>query len=130
MLSTSQRFTDVFRNAESLPLDEDSKYILFSDCHRGENDWVDDFAPNQNLLFYALTHYFEKGYTYIEVGDGEELWKNRSFERVRQAYSHIYWLMGKFHEQKRLYLLWGNHNMDWQDPKAVKANLYWYFDDR
>jgi UDP-2,3-diacylglucosamine pyrophosphatase LpxH len=128
--STSSRLSEVFSTAKEIHLHKDSKIILFSDCHRGVNDWTDDFAPNQQIFFHALGQYFDQGFTYIEVGDGEELWENRSFDDIRQTYSHIYWLMSKFHQANRLHFLWGNHNLDWEDPKNVEKKLYAYYNER
>jgi UDP-2,3-diacylglucosamine pyrophosphatase LpxH len=129
MSAITEGLTRVFQSAPSLPLDETSKYILFSDCHRGDNSWADDFAPNQMLLFHALNTYYQQGFTYIEVGDGDELWENSEFEAVRYAHSHIYWLMAQFYREQRLHLIWGNHNNQLGDPQWVEANLQQYFDE-
>jgi UDP-2,3-diacylglucosamine pyrophosphatase LpxH len=130
MSAMSDALTRVHTSAKTLPLDDTSRYILFSDCHRGDNGWADDFAPNQMLLFHALTYYLANGFTYIEVGDGDELWENLSFETIRGAHSHIYWLMSKFYENNRLYLMWGNHNYIWRDRANVEKHLYHYIDER
>jgi hypothetical protein len=57
------------------------------------------------FFFHALNFYFDKGFTYIEIGDGEELWENRYFEDIRKAHSHIYWKLSQFYEDHRLYAL-------------------------
>jgi UDP-2,3-diacylglucosamine pyrophosphatase LpxH len=129
-MSTSKRLTKVFESAKKITFDDTSKFIFFSDCHRGDNSWADDFAHNQTLLFYALQHYYARGFTYIEVGDGDELWENKRFKDIRQAHSHVFWLMSKFHQEKRLHLIWGNHDIEHQDPQKVKENLHQYYDDR
>jgi hypothetical protein len=74
----------VFAGARRQPIlfDDSSKFIFFSDCHRGDNSWADNFSPNQLLMFHALTYYYDQGYTYIEVGDGDELWENRDFRTI------------------------------------------------
>jgi len=77
-LSTAKRLTEVFEMAEEVPFDDSSKIVLFSDCHRGDNGWADDFAHNQSLFFFALEHYYAQGFTYIEIGDGDELYENKS----------------------------------------------------
>jgi len=129
-MSTSKRLTEVFKSAKEVPFDDSSKFIFFSDCHRGDNSWADDFAHNQNLFFHALNHYYNEGFTYIEIGDGDELWENKRFADIRKAYSHIFWLMSKFHQNNMLYLIWGNHNRKWKNPKNVKKHLYYYNDER
>ncbi len=131
MPSTFRRLTEVFLHAPLISFDEGDKFICFSDCHRGDNGWADDFAHNQTLFFYALhDYYYERDFTYIELGDGDELWENQSFEVVRRAHSHIYWLLQKFYEEGRLYLIFGNHNIRWKYPSQVARHLHVIFDER
>lgn len=129
-MSTSKRLTEVFKSAEVVSFDDSSKFIFFSDCHRGDNSWADDFAHNEKLLFHALNYYYDKGFTYIEIGDGDELWEYKKFREIRQAHSHIFRLMQKFHEENRFYFIWGNHNMKWKNQKNVEKNLYNYYNER
>ena len=131
-VSTFSRLTQVFNAAKEreLPFDDTSKIVLFSDCHRGDNSWADDFGRNQLLMFFALKRYFEDGFTYIEVGDGDELYENHRFEDIRKAHDHIFWLLSEFHRQKRLHLIHGNHDMEHKYPAVVQRDLYSYYDDR
>ena len=69
-----KRISKVFEGAYEIPLYNDSKIVLMSDCHRGAGDWSDNFLKNQNIYFSALMNYYKEGYTYIELGDGDELW--------------------------------------------------------
>jgi UDP-2,3-diacylglucosamine pyrophosphatase LpxH len=129
-MSVASRLSEVFEASQEIPFDNSSKFILVSDCHRGDNSWVDDFAPNQNIFFNALNFYLNNGFTYIEIGDGEDLWENRFFKDVRHAHDHIYWKMGQFHEAHRLYLLWGNHNRQWKYAGNVEKYLHHYHEER
>jgi UDP-2,3-diacylglucosamine pyrophosphatase LpxH len=129
-MSVARRLSEVFESSEEIPFDDSSKFIFFSDCHRGDNSWTDDFAPNQNLFFHALNFYYDQGFTYIEIGDGDELWENRFFKNVREAHDHIYWKMSLFWGSRRLYLLWGNHNRLWKDHRNVEKYLYHYHEER
>ena len=129
-MSTSRRLTEVLELAEEIPFDDSSKFILFSDCHRGDNSWADDFAHNQSLFFHALKHYYDEGFTYIEIGDGDELWENRRFDDIRRAHSHVFWRLHKFHKEKRLYLIRGNHDMERKDPLTVEKTLHQYHNER
>jgi UDP-2,3-diacylglucosamine pyrophosphatase LpxH len=130
MASTAERLTDVFQNAKRIDFDDESKFILFSDSHRGDNGWADDFAHNQLLFFHALCWYFERGYTYIEVGDGDELWENRDFSVIRHEHKHIFEQMQLFHQKQRLYLIWGNHDIERKDKKIVEEQLFTFYDTR
>ncbi len=130
MLTSKSRLDNAYKNAKQLAFDDNSKFILFSDCHRGDNSFADDFANNRNIYFHALKHYFSEGFTYIELGDGDELWENLTFKSILDAHKNVYDLMQLFYNQQRLHLLWGNHDMVYRDPKNVEKYLYTYFDER
>lgn len=127
---SSKRLTKVFNSSREIIFDDSSKFILFSDCHRGNNSLADDFAHNQNIFFHAMNYYYNKGFTYIEIGDGDELWENKRFKEIRQAHSNIYWLLSKFHQEKRFFFIWGNHNREWKNIKNVRKNLYSYYNEQ
>ena len=129
-MSTAKRLTKVFNNSKELLFNDKSKIVLISDCHRGDNSWTDDFANNQNLLFTALNHYYKSNFTYIEVGDGDELWKNKEFSLIRNTYSNIFWLLKKFHEENRYYVIWGNHDIEKSNASFVKNHYNRFFDLR
>jgi hypothetical protein len=122
-MSLAKRLNKVFKSSEEVPFDDSSKLILFSDCHRGDNSWTDEFANNQNVFFHALNYYYDQGFTYIELGDGDELWENAFFEDIRRAHSNIFWKMTQFYKENRLYLLWGNHNRKWKRSGNVEKHL-------
>ena len=127
-MSSHSRLSRAFKNAKKVPFDNTSKLILFSDCHRGDNSFADDFARNKNIYFHALKHYYKEGYTYCELGDGDELWENLFFKEIFLAHKNVYTLFSKFHKENRLHLIWGNHDMVYRDENYVKKNLYSYFD--
>lgn len=110
-MSCSSRLSKSFEGALRLPLNNHSKYILISDCHRGIGNSNDNFLKNQNLYFAALQHYYKAGYTYIELGDGDELWENRSMKQIIETHSNVFLLLSCFHKLNRLYMLYGNHDM-------------------
>lgn len=115
-MSYSSRLTRAFRGAPVLPLGPCSRYVLISDCHRGNGTWGDNFLKNQNLYFTALKHYYSQGFTYIELGDGDELWENRRMGQIIEIHSNVFWLLSLFYRQGRLYLLYGNHDMEKKRP--------------
>ncbi len=123
------RLNRLLEKSRELPLNESSKIILMSDCHRGDGGWADNFSNNQNLFFAALSYYYHKNFTYIELGDGDELWENRSIEQIITAHSDAYWLMAKFHQKNRLYMLYGNHDMVKKNNSYVTNKCRTYFDD-
>ncbi len=110
-MSCDGRLQASFEHAPVLPLDFQSKYILFSDCHRGEGRANDNFLKNEFLYLAALGHYYERGYTYLEVGDGDELWENRSMRKIKEMHPHSFEMLGRFFRSGRLYMVYGNHDM-------------------
>jgi UDP-2,3-diacylglucosamine pyrophosphatase LpxH len=77
-----------------------------------------------------LDYYYKNGFTYIEIGDGDELWENGRFDTIRQEHSDVFWLMSRFYEEKRLYLIFGNHDIERKNRKTVEKTLYQYYDER
>lgn len=124
-----RRLSEVLETAHVIDFDDTSKFIFFSDCHRGDNGWADDFADNQLLFFFALRHYFDEGFTYIELGDGDELWEHGDFTIIERAHSHIFWLLHEFYAAGRLHWLYGNHDIHWRNPKNVERDMARYFDE-
>ncbi|SHJ29797.1 Calcineurin-like phosphoesterase superfamily domain-containing protein [Arenibacter nanhaiticus] len=127
-MTSYTRLTRAYKNAKVVAFDDTSKIILFSDCHRGDNSFSDEFANNRNIYFHALKHYFNEGFTYCELGDGDELWENINFETIFKAHKNVYMLLRKYYIQQRLQLIWGNHDMVYKDPSYVKDHLSSYFE--
>lgn len=118
-----RRFARLLREAEIIEVDDESRVILFSDCHRGDGGRADDFAHNQLVYIAALKHYLEGGFTHIELGDGDELWENKNFERIKITYRTIFELFEKFHGQGRFHFIWGNHNRDWKNVDRFRKQF-------
>jgi UDP-2,3-diacylglucosamine pyrophosphatase LpxH len=130
MMSKLKRVSQVFQSAEQISFDDSSRIVLMSDCHRGDGSWADNFLKNQNPYFAALNHYYNESYTYIEIGDGDELWENSRFFNIIQTHKDVFRLLAKFFNENRLYLIFGNHDMVKKNDKFVRNYLYQYFDDR
>ncbi len=127
-MSAESRISRAFKNAKKIPFNKNSKFVLFSDGHRGNNGFADDFARNRGIFKHALNYYYQKDYTYIELGDGDELWENGTFSSIFKANKHVYLLLKKFHDKNRLYFIWGNHDMAYKNSKTVQKNLHYYYD--
>ena len=111
-MSYYSRLKKAFQNAPVLPLNANSRYIIFSDCHRGYGTSNDNFLKNQHLYFSALKYYYQQGFTYIELGDGDELWENRNINRIVEIYNNIFQLLSLFYREERLYFIYGNHDIE------------------
>ena len=115
-MSYDSRLSAAFKNAPVLPLNGCRRYCLISDCHRGDGSSNDNFLKNQTLYFTALKYYYANGFTYIELGDGDELWENRRMSQIIEIHNNVFWLFSLFHRQNRLYLLYGNHDIEKKKP--------------
>jgi hypothetical protein len=104
------------------------KFVCMSDMHRGDGSGADDFAQNSLIYRCALGHYLENGFTYVELGDAEELWENDNFDQIYITHTSVYELLTKFHDpdpEKTRYLkVWGNHDLYWKDNEAVYRTLF------
>lgn len=128
-MRTRKKLDNALKTAKPMTINKNSKIIMFSDTHRGDNSLSDDFAHNQTLYKHALEHYYKKGYTYIELGDGDELWEHKHFKHIRYAHSDIFILLKKFYDDKRFEMIYGNHNKEFKYNSSVKKNLYYYVDE-
>ena len=125
-----RRLTEVYNTAKDILFDDSSRFVFLSDSHRGDNSRADGFAENEDLFVHALSHYHDRGFTYVEVGDGDDLWKNRRFSDIRRAHERTFNLLHRFNQQNRLHLILGNHENlggrhDWteRDGMAVHEGL-------
>ncbi|MHB8061140.1 MAG: metallophosphoesterase [Ruminiclostridium sp.] len=126
---TDKRLTKAYKGAKVEYFDENSKFIFFSDSHRGDDSASDEFSRNQNVFLHALEYYFSKGYVYVEVGDGDELWEYSDFKHIRLAHSDIFLTLKKFFDEERLILLYGNHNIYLKNKNYVRKNYYDFYDE-
>lgn len=127
-----------------LQITPDNKYILFSDCHRGDNSWKDDYAPNRHLHTHALSYYLQRGFSYIELGDGDELFEVSDFAAVAYAHRDVFYLMREFYcdppppdappnaqytvkDQPRLHMLYGNHDIQRRYPQVVAEQTHQFY---
>jgi UDP-2,3-diacylglucosamine pyrophosphatase LpxH len=101
----------VFEAAEHLTFDDSSRFVFFSDLHRGNNSRADAFAGNEDLFLQALSHYYRDGFSYIEVGDGDELWINHRLSDILRAHRRTFDLLHRFNRQDRLHIVVGNHDI-------------------
>ncbi len=129
-MSSQTRLDRAYKNAHTITFDDSSKFILFSDCHRGDNSFADDFANNRNIYYHAIQHYYNNDFTYCELGDGDELWENLEFKTIFNTHKNVYLTLRDFYNDNRLKMIWGNHDMVWGNPKYVKKHLSNYFEPK
>ena len=128
-MSADRRLTEAYEKAVVKSFDQNSKYVFFSDCHRGDDSVSDEFARNQAIVLSALKYYYDNEFIYVEAGDGDDLWEHGNFKYIRSAHMDIFTLLKEFHKQKRFYMLYGNHNIYLKNKKYVERNYYYYYDE-
>lgn len=106
-----RRLDQILKSAPELSIDDHSKIILLSDAHRGDRGANDEFAANEDLFVHTLSHYADAGFTYIELGDGDDLWQTPRFSDIEQAYPRVFALLHQLQQQQRLHLILGNHEV-------------------
>ena len=107
-----------------IDFDDTSKIVFISDVHRGNGGYEDSLRLNENIYKAALRYYYNNGYTLIEIGDGDELWKNKNILNIAYNYKDVFKMLNKFNHKKRLYLLYGNHDIIKSNPEFIFCLLY------
>jgi len=115
---------EISQDAPELSFEKGSKFVIFSDLHKGDGNADDGFARNRNIYLHALNHYWSEDYTYIELGDGEDLWKVPNYNVIKDIYPEIMTLRLNFQSAGRLYEFAGNHDLEKLDKNWLKANDY------
>ena len=117
-----------FERIKHITMTPGMKLIIMSDMHRGDGTGADDFVQNSLIYRCALEYYLENGFTYIELGDAEELWENDNFDQIYITHTAVYDLLAKFHEpdpEKTRYIkVWGNHDLYWKDHQVIYQSLF------
>ena len=124
-----KRLTNAYNNSKVEYFDENSKYVIFSDCHRGVGSLSDEFTKNQNTFIHAIKHYYNNGFTYVEAGDGDELWEHPNLKLIFNAHYGVFRNIKRFHDDNRLVMIYGNHNNYLKNDKYVKKHYYEYYNE-
>ncbi|MGH2565943.1 MAG: metallophosphoesterase, partial [Ginsengibacter sp.] len=109
------------KNNRGLVLEIDfnkDRFIIFSDHHKGNKDHGDDFASNEKNYLAALDYYFSNQFSYITLGDSEELWKYKPGEIISKNGKALA-SEARFHELKKYFKTFGNHDLTWKNKLDV-----------
>ncbi|WP_208560360.1 metallophosphoesterase [Marinilactibacillus kalidii] len=126
---TDKRLTEAYHNAQQMYFDDHSRIVFMSDAHRGDGSVSDEFLRSQNLFTHALNEYYESDYTFVEVGDGEELLEYSEFEHIKNAHTDVYQNIKKFYDGDRYIRIYGNHDLFLRNQKYVEKNYYINYDE-
>jgi len=125
----SARLEKVYKKAERISIDRNTRIVCMSDCHRGVGNQGDNFLPNQNLFFAALQYYYNRCFQYMELGDGDELWENKHLRRIVEVHSDAFWMMSQFYKSGRFRMLYGNHDCRKKSGDYLKKHCWQYYCD-
>ena len=122
----NKKLNHILKRSNHLKIDKNSKLVIMSDCHRGIGNNYDNFLKNENIYQAALTYYFEKGFTYIELGDGDDMWEVKNYEDIIEEHLDSFKILKKFHRVGRLIMIYGNHDKCKENLSILKDYLYKY----
>ncbi len=101
------------------------KFIIFSDQHKGNKDRADDFAGNEQNYLAALEYYKTARFSFINLGDSEELWKYKA-ESVLPQNERAFAAEAAF-QPGNYFKTFGNHDILWKNKMDVERLLKNYF---
>lgn len=120
---TNKRLTETYDKARKVYFDDYSRFVFMSDAHRGDGSISDEFLKSRNMFLHALNEYYENNYTFVEVGDGEELLEYSDIRTIKHAHIAIYEVIKKFFDDKRYIKIFGNHDIYLDNPSYVRKHF-------
>lgn len=116
----------IFKNSKKVEIDDSTKIVIMSDCHRGIKNNEDNFNKNQTIYNSALQYYYKNDFIYIELGDGDEMWEVKKYEEIVENYIETFKKLKKFHDKGNLFMIYGNHDIVKRKPAIMKKYFYEY----
>ena len=86
-----------------------------------------NFLYNQNLAAAALSYYDRRQFTYVELGDGDELWENRRIEPIIRMHDDIFETAFPSYRRGRFIMLYGNHDRKKEQPRFMERYYAHYY---
>lgn len=123
----NKKLDKIFKKSERLTINDNTKIVIMSDCHRGAGDNFDNFVKNQSIYESALQYYYRKGFTYIELGDGDDMWEVKNYKDIIDVHLNSFKQLKKFHDSNRLIMIYGNHDISKKSPVILKKYFYKYY---
>ncbi|MCZ4222888.1 metallophosphoesterase [Pedobacter rhodius] len=110
------------KRGEIFEIKETDGFIILSDQHKGARDFADDFALAEKNYLKALEYYEAKKFSYINLGDSEELWENL-LESVIKHNKETFEAEKLFIKRKAFTKIFGNHDLYWDNDPLAQFNL-------
>jgi predicted phosphodiesterase len=98
------------------------KFIILSDQHKGARDSADVFAKSAKTYLAALDYYDREMFTYINLGDSEELWGNM-FLSVKKHNKATFENEKRFIKRNAFVKIFGNHDLYWDNDPLASVSL-------
>jgi predicted phosphodiesterase len=105
-----------------IDFDDSHQFIILSDQHKGTKNGSDIFALAEQNYIAALDHYNQNKFTYINLGDGEELWQN-TIPRVKRKNKPDFAKEKQFSDRDAFIKVFGNHDLYWDNDPLAKLFL-------
>lgn len=125
----SENLNKIFKNSKRLIIDDNTKIVIMSDCHRGSGNNSDNFIKNKNIFKAALNDYYDRGFTYIEVGDGDDMWEVKNYDEIIREHLDVFKILRKFKNFNRLFMIYGNHDKCKKSKYILEKYFYKYYDE-
>lgn len=122
-----KKLDKIFKNSKRIKIDDNSKFVIMSDCHRGSGDSHDNFIKNQNIFNSALRHYYYKNFTYIELGDGDDMWEVSNYKEIVNEHLNSFKEIKRFNDAGKLIMLFGNHDIAKKNNKFLNKTFDTYY---
>lgn len=123
----SCRLNKLFVNSRKIKINNNSKLVIMSDCHRGAGDNYDNFLKNKDIFSSALNYYYNNDFTYIELGDGDDMWEVKNYKDIINEHISTFKILKKYNDSNRLLMIYGNHDIEKRSNKVLKDTFYNYY---
>lgn len=126
----SNKLNKLLNKSNRLKINNKSKLVIMSDCHRGIGNNYDNFSKNRNIYEAALNHYYDKGFTYVELGDGDDMWEVKNTQDIIEEQISAFYILKKFHDNNRLIMIYGNHDKYKKKKSILEKNFYKHYNKK
>ena len=110
-IHNNEHLDTVLKGAWESSINNQSRWVIFSDLHMGDGSTKDDFKPNSELFQCALRDYYlKRNYSLMLNGDVEEL-QRFSLDVILKNWNLVYKLFDAFANKNRLAKTYGNHDL-------------------
>jgi predicted phosphodiesterase len=119
------------KNSKGLVLDINPalhSIVIFSDHHKGARNGSDDFSNSAENYRTALQYYNDQQFSYINLGDSEELWENTILSVIKYNKAEFE-AEKRFVARKAMFKIIGNHDLFWDNDPFAGLYLKKMFDE-